>query len=126
MGIVGNLMEVIIFVEEMEKMVEFYRDTMELSVVFPTDVDDFSDQDWVVFDTGACSLCLHSGGSHWDDPEPDLPKFVFEVDDLTEAQTELLTRGVPMGKTRSPAPGIEVCDGYDPERNKFSIESHSS
>ena len=28
-----------------------------------------------------------------------------------------------MGDVRSPAPGVEVCNGKDPEGNAFSIES---
>ena len=119
-----RITEVIIYCQDMATQVAFYRDKLELPLTYPVDVSDYSDQYWVVFDTGECKLCLHGGGEKR--LGEDSPKFVFEVDDVDEMALEFLTRGIPMGKVRSPAPGRWVCDGYDPERNKFSIESIES
>ena len=116
-----RISEIILYCEDMQKQVEFYRDKLELSLVYPPDKDDYSDEFWVVFDTGECKLCLHGGGEKR--MGEDAPKFVFDVEDVEETQLEFLQRGIPMGKIRSPAPGLVVCDGYDPERNKFSVES---
>ena len=48
---------------------------------------------------------------------------VFRVADVPAARQELIRRGVAMGEMRSPAPGVQVSDGADPEGNRFSIES---
>lgn len=42
---------------------------------------------------------------------------------LAEVGQDLLARGVLLGETRTAAPGVLVCDGEDPEGNRFSIES---
>jgi hypothetical protein len=78
---------------------------------------------WVTFDTGICTLALHGGGKR--DFGPDAPKFVFEVEKIEEVRQELLDRGVLMGSLRRAAPGVLVCDGQDPDGNKFSIESRN-
>jgi catechol 2,3-dioxygenase-like lactoylglutathione lyase family enzyme len=116
-------MEVIVYVQDMGKQVAFYRDALGLKVTFPQGVTDFKDQFWVTFDTGISVLALHAGSKGR--LGEDSPKFVFRVADIQAARAELLKRGVLMGEVRTPAPGISVCDGKDPEGNAFSIESRS-
>ena len=58
----GTLIEVILFVQDMNRQVAFYRDVMGLSVSYPAGLLDYSDQHWVTLNTGSCTLCLHSGG----------------------------------------------------------------
>ena len=118
---IGPLIEVILYVRDMDAMVRFYRDTLELSLSFPPTLKDYGDQMWVTFDTGECTLALHGGGVG--DLGRDAPKIVFQVADLEETRNSLLERGVFMGEVRTAAPGIIVCDGEDPEGNRFSIES---
>ena len=79
---------------------------------------------WVTFETGECKLALHGGGS--ENKGPGAPKFVFLVNNVPDVRTELITRGVVLGELRSPAPGVVVCDGKDPEGNAFSIESRTA
>jgi catechol 2,3-dioxygenase-like lactoylglutathione lyase family enzyme len=122
MGIVGKLIEVILYVQDMNAQVSFYRDVLGLQVTEPADSQDYEGVFWVTLATGACTLALHSGGDRL--LGRDAPKIVFCVADISVARDELLQRGVPMGQVRSPAPGVHVCDGQDPEGNKFSIESH--
>jgi catechol 2,3-dioxygenase-like lactoylglutathione lyase family enzyme len=117
----GPIIEIILYVEDMESQVRFYRDVMGIDLVFPQGLDDYGDQMWVTFDTGVCTLALHGGGQL--DFGPDAPKFVFEVEKIEEVRQELLDRRVLMGPVRRAAPGVLVCDGQDPEGNKFSIES---
>ncbi|QDG51781.1 hypothetical protein FIV42_13805 [Persicimonas caeni] len=117
----GPLSEIILYVEDMESQVAFYRDVLGLAVTYPAECDSYADQHWVTFDTGACSLALHGGGSQ--SQGKDAPKFVFDVDDIAEARQELLDHGVRVGEVRSPAPGVDVVDARDPEGNAFSIES---
>jgi predicted enzyme related to lactoylglutathione lyase len=121
-AITSELMEVIVYVEDMAAQVAFYRDVLGLRVKEPPQVEDYGGLYWVELDSGACTLALHAGGQRRQGA--DAPKIVFRVADLDEARDELLARGVPMGEARSPAPGVQVCDGVDPEGNRFSIESH--
>lgn len=121
MQIIGELMEVILYVEDMAAQVSFYRDFLGLTVREPRDVKDYGNVYWVELETGACTLALHGGGRRR--LGPDAPKLVFRVADMEAAREELLKKVVPMGEIRSPAPGVQVCDGQDPEGNRFSIES---
>jgi catechol 2,3-dioxygenase-like lactoylglutathione lyase family enzyme len=115
-----QLHEIILYVQNMAAQATFYRDVLQLELSWPDQVDNFSDQHWVVFDTGMCKLALHSGGTgqfgH------DAPKFVFRSEDLSADRERLLSLGVKLGEIRSPAPGVLVCDGRDPEGNWFSVE----
>jgi predicted enzyme related to lactoylglutathione lyase len=119
-GIVGELMEVIVYVEDMQAQVSFYRDKLGLKVKEPQGVQDFSEVYWVEFETGVCTFVLHGGGQGR--LGEDAPKVVFRVSDIEAVRSALLDRGVSIGEARSPAPEVWVCDGVDPEGNKFSIE----
>jgi predicted enzyme related to lactoylglutathione lyase len=117
-----NLMEVILYVENMNTQVAFYSEKLGFEVTYPLDIKEYADQMWVTLDTGACKLALHGGGKRR--LGKDAPKIVFRVDDILAAREELIRRGVELGEVRSAAPGVWVCDGEDPEGNKLSIESH--
>lgn len=119
---VGAIMEVILYVEDMNAEVAFYRDKLGLKVKSPPDTEDYNGVFWVELDSGPCTLALHAGGKRrFGD---DAPKFVFNVGDILAVRQALVDQDVPMDEIRSAAPGIWVCDGVDPEGNKFSIESH--
>ena len=119
---VGEIMEVILYVEDMKAQVSFYHDKLGLKVKSPSNAEDFSEVFWVELESGPCTLALHAGGKRR--LGDDAPKIVFNVGDILSVRQGLLDRGVPMDEIRSAAPGIWVCDGVDPEGNKFSIESH--
>ena len=119
---IGDLMEIIIYVEDMNRQVSFYRDQLGFKVVTPQESGDYRKEFWVELDTGLCSLALHAGGKKRFGE--DAPKFVFRVQDILAARMQLINQQVEMGEIRSAAPGVWVCDGADPEGNKFSIESH--
>lgn len=119
-GCLQNLAEVILYVENMQEMVEFYRDALGLTLGYPLGQASFRDCDWVEFDTGACRLCLHSGGQRRHGA--DAPCIVFRVTDMETARDELEERGVVTGEPRVAAPGVWVCGGEDPEGNRFSLE----
>jgi catechol 2,3-dioxygenase-like lactoylglutathione lyase family enzyme len=124
MAIAGELMEVILYVEDMAAQVSFYRDALGLEVKAPEDDRQLPGAQWVELETGACTLALHAGGRRR--LGDDAPKIVFRVADVPGACQELLRQGVPMGGVRSPAAGVQVSDGVDPEGNRFSIESRGS
>jgi predicted enzyme related to lactoylglutathione lyase len=119
-GLVGRLLETILYVADMPAQVSFYRDRLGLAVKAPAGEADFSTVYWVEFETGACTLVLHGGGQGR--LGVDAPKLVFAVADIHAARAALLERGVALGDVRSPAPGVWVADGKDPEGNAFSIE----
>jgi catechol 2,3-dioxygenase-like lactoylglutathione lyase family enzyme len=119
---IGSIMEIILYVENMNRQVSFYSDKLGFKVVNPLDSDDYGNEFWVELDTGTCSLALHAGGKGRFGA--DAPKFVFRVNDILAARQQLINQQVEMGEIRSAAPGVWVCDGADPEGNKFSIESH--
>lgn len=119
---IGEIMEIILYVENMQRQVSFYRDTLGFKVRHPQDMNDYNNEYWVELDTGSCILALHAGGKGRFGA--DAPKFVFRVNEIESARQQLLDQQVEMGDIRSAAPGVWVSDGVDPEGNKFSIEKH--
>jgi catechol 2,3-dioxygenase-like lactoylglutathione lyase family enzyme len=119
---IKGLLEIILYVQDMPKMVRFYRDILGLKISPTFKGQDVTDLYWVTFETGDCSLALHGGGKG--NKGIDAPKIVFNVDNVPAAREILCKQDVVLGDIRSPAPGIQVCDGKDPEGNSFSIESH--
>lgn len=115
-----GLIEIILYVQDMAAQVAFYRDNFQLPVLYPPTTTDFGNEYWVVLDSGMCKLALHAGGQKR--LGADTPKIVFGVDDIQAARAWLLQQNVNMSEVRSPAPGVTVCDGFDPEGNPFSIE----
>ena len=118
-----GLIEVILYVKDMNKMVQFYRDVLDLRLTDPTLINP-ADENWVTFETGNCLLALHSGGKG--DVGTDAPRIVFRVQDIKSARFQLLEAGITVGEIQSPTPGIAVCDARDPEGNSFSIEEQNS
>lgn len=116
---VGDLMEVILYVGDMAEAVAFYRDRLGLRVAYPQS-DDYKSEYWVVLETGSCRLCLHGGGEGRQGP--DAAKVVFRVPEIQAARAQLTARGVTLSEMRTPSPGVLVCDGIDPAGNRFSIE----
>jgi predicted enzyme related to lactoylglutathione lyase len=121
--ILDGLMEVILFVQNMPAQVAFYHDQLGLAIKEPAGLDDYASAYWVEFATGPCTLVLHGGGQRR--LGADSPKFVFRVADLEAARDALAARGVQLGPSRVPAPGVLVCDGADPEGNHFSLEQRT-
>lgn len=119
---VSGIIEVILYVRDMEAQVKFYRDVIGLAVNYPADRPTYADEFWVTLGGGACLLALHGGGQQR--LGEDAPKVVFGVQDIENARAELLARGAQLSEVRQPAPGVWVCDGTDPEGNKYSIEMH--
>ncbi len=117
-----GLIEVILYVEDMNAQVNFYRDNFALPIIYPAGLDDYSDEMWVVLDTGACKLALHGAGQRR--LGEDTPMIVFGVVDVAAARAHLVARGVEMGEPFSPATGTTVCHGVDPEGNPISVEAH--
>ena len=118
---IGNLKQIIVYVRDMSLQVKFYRDTLGLKIKYPVQ-DDYSEVDWVAFDTGECTFALHSGSKGR--IGEDAPKFTFEVEDVNLVRDALLTKGVKMGELTSAFPGSNVCAGRDKENNVFYIQNY--
>jgi catechol 2,3-dioxygenase-like lactoylglutathione lyase family enzyme len=117
-----QLRRVIVFVKDLPRMSEFYRDALGLRTVPGRGVDG-----WAELDAGAATIALHAipaaiaariAISAPPAAREDTPiKLVFEVDDLSAARAHLIAHGATMGEVRS----WGACDGIDPEGNVFQI-----
>ena len=116
-----GLVQVILFVRDMEQQVQFYRDQLGMPVLQPEGLRDYRSEFWVTLDAGACVLALHGGGAGRQGE--DAPKLVFGVRDMEAVREVLLGRGVHLTDVRAVAPGIQICDGRDPEGNAFSLQA---
>ena len=120
---IQGLIEIIVYVRQMDVQVRFYRDVLGLTVRSPTGLTDYTNEFWVELETGSCTLALHGGDTGQGGKE--IPKLVFGVEDIEAARAMLLEKGVKASEVRSPAPGVMVVDALDAEGNPFSVESHS-
>ena len=114
-----QLIEVILYVENMTEQVHFYRDILGLNITEPEGVTDFSNEFWVVLDGGGFRLVLHGGGQRR--LGEDTPNLGFRVTDIHAAREHLLKHGVRAGEIRNPVPTSWVIDCRDPEGNRVSI-----
>lgn len=119
-----GLLEVILYVQDMDAMVAFYRNKLGLRVLFPTGKESYKDEMWVVLDTGATKLALHGGGQRR--LGQDTPRIVFAVSEIGTTRQLMLARGVEFSEVFEAAPGIMICDGRDPEGNPISLEERAS
>src|SRR5688500_6121932 len=104
----------IIYVEDMHKMVLFYRDVLQLPLNYPHS-DDYSREYWVEFQAGSITIALHANGKAG--KKPSAPKIVFEVDDIETEHSRLLAAGVDIRSIETVAPHVRSADGFDPEGN---------
>ncbi|OLS20273.1 MAG: hypothetical protein HeimC2_37960, partial [Candidatus Heimdallarchaeota archaeon LC_2] len=56
----GNIKfkQLIVYVNDIQNMVNFYKDVIGLTISYPH-VDDYADQTYVSFGTGAATFALH-------------------------------------------------------------------
>ena len=106
-----GIKRVILFVEDVPKLTEFYEQKLGLSVVLRT-------PEFVDFDAGGIHLALHKGTSR-----PGRTKICFYAEDVSQARAALVARGVAMGKDPGPGEGLKLCDGKDPEGNPFQLSN---
>ena len=102
---------VILFVDDLKAMTDFYEKKLGLTVVGRED-------GFVDFDAGACRLALHAGMSN-----PGRTKICFYVPDVSKARKELIDKGIRMGADPGNAAGLQLCDGKDPEGNTFQLSN---
>ncbi|GLV59552.1 hypothetical protein KDH_63780 [Dictyobacter sp. S3.2.2.5] len=119
----GELVEIILPVHDMNLQVAFYHEMLGLQVYEPEGVQDYRDFYDVKMYTGTCMLVLHATREEEGTSEK-APKLVFRVADLRQSRTLLLEKDIEVSDIRSPETGQLICDGKDPEGNIFSLESN--
>jgi len=118
-----SLTRVILYVQDVRRLRDFYRDALKLSVV------EEIEGEWAVLKAGACQLALHRVGKPYRVADPSAwkvesnAKLVMTVErDLEELRAELIGKGVAMGRIKSYPPLTgPLCDGEDPEGNVFQL-----
>lgn len=111
-----ELVEVVLYVRDMDTSIRFYRDTLGLAVGHQS-------AGWTTFRTGACVLALHTvDRREFGTAEPD-PTFL--VGDAAVERERLIGAGVEVSDIREPVAGTRVFDARDPDGNRFSLESRT-
>jgi catechol 2,3-dioxygenase-like lactoylglutathione lyase family enzyme len=112
-----ELVEVVLYVGDMERAIRFYRDTLGL------ELEGRHGEGWTTFRTGDCTLALHAiAGREVGTGEPD-PTFL--VDNAAAERARLLGAGIEVSEIREPLVGIQVFDARDPDGNRISLESRT-
>lgn len=110
-----KIRRIILFSKDMRKMSEFYREVIGLSVK-----EDASEDGWLEFDAGGCSLALHKSA------KPPIagrgPKVVFYCDEVAKTRETLVKKGAKLGKPKIFG-SLHLCDGRDPEGNIFQLSN---
>lgn len=115
----GTLNYVILFVEDTEKSLAFYRDLLGLEVKR-------AEKGWVELATGTTTLALHSQENLEIPRHPGQPSMVFGVEDIHTAYAELQARGVefagePHQVCETPTHLGMSANFHDPDGNLLSI-----
>jgi catechol 2,3-dioxygenase-like lactoylglutathione lyase family enzyme len=109
-----ELVEVVLYVRDMQRSIDFYRDTLGLQAAYES-------ASWTTFATGHCTLALHAVEVR--EPGVAEPDPTFVVDDAAAERARLDHAGVTVTELREPVAGTRVFDVRDPDGNRFSIES---
>jgi catechol 2,3-dioxygenase-like lactoylglutathione lyase family enzyme len=119
----AELSRIILFVDDIETMAEFYEGVLGLDRL-PDGSDDF-----VCLSAGSGQVCLHSlpaeyrsNGGDYPKREDTYVKFVFYAADVEKDRDYLIEKGVRMNEVARYG-AIQLCDGADPEGNVFQISS---
>ena len=112
-----ELVEVVVYVKDMQRAIRFYRDTLGLELAFES-------PGWTTFRTGSCTLALHATDRR--EPGAAEPDPTFRVADAAAERARLAAAGVDVTEMREPVAGLLVFDARDPDANRFSLESRVS
>ena len=115
-----QLNQVILYIQDMDREVRFYRDLLGLPILYPSGKADYASEMWVEFEAGGSTLALHGGLSH---PVGIDHEFVFFVEDIETAWGELNDANVDIGEIRILETGEPIASGTDPEGHRFSIRA---
>jgi catechol 2,3-dioxygenase-like lactoylglutathione lyase family enzyme len=106
-----------LFVKDVPGLAAFYRDVLGCEPIGEITPG------WAELRAGGCNIALHrQGACRPGQGGPGNTKLVFGTADVPATRAELETRGVKMGAIHS-FDNIQICDGSDPEGNRFQISS---
>jgi len=111
-------MEIILFVQDMNSEVRFYRDVLGLPLAYPQGLKDYSDEMWVEFDLGETTLAIHGGA---EDTPDTLHELVFYVENVARAREMIIAAGTQMDEIRELEDGSPTAEGRDPAGHRFAI-----
>jgi len=118
------MFRVIYFVSSTEKTARFYEKAFGARRMKPPAAQDYPSDDWIQVKTGSVQIGFHRIGSLEPNKKkrPANPfKLVFKVQDVAKKRKELVRMGVEMTKIWPLEPRGSICDGWDPEGNRFQI-----
>src|SRR5262245_42119826 len=109
----------IVFVSDMKRSVEFYRDVVGLPLRFES-------PDWTEFATAGATIALHqSKGAASQDPAADTPAGCcrpgIAVPNLAEFHQRMLARGVPCLQEPKETFGARIAQYADPDGLAISV-----
>lgn len=119
-----NFDGMIMFVEDVEKLKQFYVDLLRLKIV------EEIPSEWLLLKAGSCTIGLHKiGDKHLNSNKSSASfysntKIVFETnEDLFQLREQLLGKGVKLKEIISfDNYAYWLCDGEDPEGNIFQLK----
>lgn len=113
---VGKITRIILFVKDVRKLTEFYRDILEMHV--QGDID----PEWTELSSGSCNIALHKSSKTGSSKYDSNVKIVFGVKNVSRAKALIEKRGGVMGKIITFGK-LKFSDGKDPEGNVFQISN---
>ena len=119
-----NLTTIILFVQDIEKLKQFYVNLLQLEVL------EEIPSEWVLLQAGHCTIGLHQVGQQYLQHSEETSgtetntKIVFETEeDLHVIREQLLSHHIPMREVKTfDNYGYWLCDGEDPEGNVFQLK----
>jgi catechol 2,3-dioxygenase-like lactoylglutathione lyase family enzyme len=120
-----QLVQAILYVDDVERMRDFYVDLFDLRVIL-------QEPGWIRLDSGGSVLALHALRRPDGAPPPASPpaprtdspiKLCFRVDDVDDARARLVAAGVAMRDIHR-YDAVTFCDGIDPEGNVFQLTTY--
>ncbi len=110
------LTRVIIFSSRVAALADFYRRAFGFAIV-GTAADD-----WIELSSGGCNLAIHGTARDTRRKGDSGIKLVFGTTRVAAVRRRLTKLGIAMGAVCA-FDGISMCDGKDPDGNRFQISS---
>lgn len=105
-----QLRRVIVFTADVERLMRFYTEVLDL-------VETHREDGFVCVDLGGCELAFHRGRA-----QVGSTKLAFGVDDVAAFRDELVAKGAPMGPIKTFGT-LQLCEGHDPDGNLFQLSN---
>lgn len=119
-----NLNAIILYVQDVESLKQFYTNAFGLKVI-----EEYQSE-WVLLATGATQIGLHKIGAQYENEHNSTLKYhnntklVFEIsEDINTVRNYLITQNALMREVKTfDNYDYWLCDGEDPEGNVFQLK----